>query len=196
MVSHSIARLLFFCACTGLAVTTPFARAAAPASLAIDPASSSIDVRVTVTIDSFTAHLTKYQATVTVDPASHAIQAAALSFNWADLKTGKSERDEQMNRWQDSATYPTGQFTLTRLSTTGNSDVAEATGTLELHGRTRQLVFPVTLRRNGAIETVDGETPVDVRDFGLPVIRKFGLLKVDPVVRVRFHLQGTLPSGS
>jgi iron complex transport system substrate-binding protein len=40
-----------------------------------------------------------------------------------------------------------------------------------------------------------GDASLDTREFGLPVIRLFGLLKVDPVVRVRFHLQGTAPAG-
>jgi hypothetical protein len=31
---------------------------------------------------------------------------------------------------------------------------------------------------------------VDTRDYGLPIIRVFGLLKVDPLVHVQFHLEG------
>lgn len=196
MFSHTSPRILLLCVCAGLAIVSPLARAAAPVRLILDPASSHIDVQVKVTIDSFTAHLATYQASVAVDPASHAVTAASLSFNWADLRTGNPDRDVQMNQWQDSATYPTGRFTVTSVTPTGNAGVAQVKGTLELHGRTRPLAFPVTLRQHGAIETVDGATPVDYRDFGLPIIRKFGLLKVHPVVRVVFHLVGRLPSAN
>ena len=43
--------------------------------------------------------------------------------------------------------------------------------------------------------SLDGEAVLDTRDFGLPIIRMFGLLTVDPQVKVRFHLQAK-PSAS
>jgi hypothetical protein len=37
---------------------------------------------------------------------------------------------------------------------------------------------------------------IDTREHGLPVIRLLGLLKVDPLVTVRFHLQASLKDKS
>ena len=51
--------------------------------------------------------------------------------------------------------------------------------------------FPIAVTSDGRLLAIDGEAVLDTREFGLPVIRLLGLLKVDPQVAVRFHLQGT-----
>ncbi len=185
-----------FCFLVSAALATPALRATEPAVLAVDTASSKIEIAVKVTVDSFVGRLDAYQANIAVDPASHAVTHATLDFRWADVKTGKAERDKQMNEWQHSDEFPTGQFTLVNLAPANAAGSQQASGTLALHGHTHDVTFPVTIRMNGNVETIDGDAPVDVRDYGLPVIRKFGLLKVDPVVHVRFHVQGALPAAS
>jgi hypothetical protein len=57
--------------------------------------------------------------------------------------------------------------------------------------------FPFTTSISNGLVVLDGTAVLDTRDFGLPVIRTLWLLKVDPVVRVHFHLQGrpAAPSG-
>ena len=63
------------------------------------------------------------------------------------------------------------------------------------HGVGRDLAFPVSIAHSEAgTYAIDGEVPIDTREFSLPVIRRFGFLPVDPVVKVRFHLQGTCAS--
>jgi hypothetical protein len=54
--------------------------------------------------------------------------------------------------------------------------------------------FPVSFLIEGPLYAIDGEVMLDYRDFGLPIIRKFLILTVDPRLRVRFHLQGHLAS--
>jgi hypothetical protein len=56
----------------------------------------------------------------------------------------------------------------------------------------RQIEFPVTIVTNRTLYAIDGHVLVDTRDYGLAIIRRFGLIKVDPVVRVNFHLQGSV----
>jgi len=53
--------------------------------------------------------------------------------------------------------------------------------------------FPVKITADHRLTTIDGMAAVDTREFGLPIIRMFWVLTVDPVVHVRFHLQGVLP---
>ncbi len=69
-----------------------------------------------------------------------------------------------------------------------------AVGRLTFHGVTRDLRFPITLERDGPLYSIDGDAPIDTREFGLPVIRRLAVLKVDPLVHVRFHLQGRADS--
>jgi polyisoprenoid-binding protein YceI len=94
-----------------------------------------------------------------------------------------------MHEWQQTERYPDGEFVLTSL-TPSPEGRWQAEGRLRFHGQIRPLGFPVEIVAKEGVCTIDGEAVVDTRDFGLPVIRMMGLLKVDPLVRVRFHLQG------
>jgi polyisoprenoid-binding protein YceI len=166
---------------------TPLLAAEHP--LALDPAQSRLDVAVKASLHSFTAQLATYEATVALDDQGR-VTAARLTFPFRALSTGKSERDKAMHTWQQTDTFPEGQFVLTTLQPAATGDAFNATGQLTLHGITRELRFPVTIARQGENYLIDGDAPIDTRNHGLPVIRMFGVLKVDPVVHVRFHLQG------
>ena len=164
---------------------------AAEQSMVIDKGNSQIEIKVNVTIDSFVGTLVDYTPTVLVDSATGQIRTAKLAFHFHDVKTGNEKRDVEMNTWQQTEKFPEGAFILTTLVPSADAKLV-ATGALTLHGITHTLSFPVTLVRNGPAMTIDGDATVDTRTFGLPVIRKFAMLKVDPLVGVRFHLVGTL----
>ncbi|MBX3737172.1 MAG: YceI family protein [Candidatus Didemnitutus sp.] len=163
---------------------------AANHAVQFDPAQSTVDVTVKATIDSFTGKLAAYELTGAADDSGH-IVAARLSFHFRDVLTGKPKRDAAMHEWQHTDQFPDASFELTAVTTAADGS-SHASGKLTFHGVTRELDFPVTVAHAGATYAIDGEAPIDTREFGLPIIRMMGLLKVDPVVRVRFHFQGKL----
>lgn len=154
----------------------------------IDLAQSRVDVAVTATMDSFVAHLTQYQPSVVL-ASDGSVRSASLVFNFRDLITGKPARDKAMYEWEQIDAFPEGRFVLSALKPAADNQFT-AIGRLTFHGVARDVQFPVSLSHEGTRLAIDGEATVDTREFGLPVIRKFGVLKVNPVVRVRFHLQG------
>jgi len=162
---------------------------AAEQTLQIDAARSRVDVVVKATVDSFVGRLEAYEAAIGVDAAAGELRSARFGFHFADVKTGKSDRDEQMNAWQDTAHHPDGEFVMTSLARVEGALIA--TGTLRLHDMAREISFPVSVSHEGGLFAIDGDATIDTRDFGLPVIKKFLVLKVDPEVHVRFHLQGS-----
>ena len=173
----------------------PFALGlAAEVPLQLDPDRSRVDVVVHATVDSFVGNLERYEASIRLDATTGEISSADLSFHFSDVKTGKADRDEQMNAWQDTARHPDGVFHLSSL-TRGAHGGMTAVGTLTLHDVAREISFPVSVAHDGELYAIDGEATLDTRDFGLPVIKKFLLLKVDPAVKVRFHLQGRAKPG-
>ncbi|MCU0792798.1 MAG: YceI family protein [Opitutaceae bacterium] len=177
------------------ALLLPFAFAqAAEVPLQLDPAHSRVDIVVKATVDSFVGTLENYDANIRVDAATGEVRAADFAFHFTDVKTGNADRDEQMNEWQDTARHPDGAFHLATL-TRGTHGGLLAAGTLTLHNVARELTFPVSVTHDGELYAIDGEATLDTRDFGLPVIKKFLLLKVDPSVKVRFHLQGRAKAG-
>lgn len=157
--------------------------------LRLDPSHSQVEIEVKATVDSFTGHLEHYEAGVSIDPQTGAVTGAQFSFHFKDVLTGKADRDQQMHLWQDTAHHPDGVFILAKLTRQEDGGMT-ASGKLTLHGLTRDITFPVAITHEGPLYAIDGDAELDTRLFGLPVIKKLLLLKVDPVVHVRFHLQG------
>lgn len=167
----------------------PLAAWAVPQELVVDAAQSRVEIVVKATVDSFTGRLDAYRAEITVDGGR--VTGATLSFHFKDVHTGKGGRDEAMLEWQETVKHPDGVFTLAELKPADDGRF-KARGTLVLHGVSREIVFPVSVITDRMLYAIDGVALLDTQDFGLPVIRKFGLLKIDPVVKVRFHLQGAV----
>lgn len=166
------------------------ARLVAAGRLEVDAARSRVEFAVAATVDSFTGQLRAHEAEVILGPAGEVI-AARFRFRCADLATGKDARDEAMRRWLESAAYPEVEFILDQLEPGRDGEAGRlAKGRLRLHGVERGLWFPVTVAAAGAERVISGEATLDTREHGLPVIRMLGLLKVDPLVRVKFELRG------
>lgn len=184
------ARMLLLCLCLPGA-----GRAAAARPLDIDFPRSTIEVRVHSTFDSFIGRLRRFKARILLDPDAMSVERARLDFDFADLSTGRRRRDQDMLDWQDNAGHPAATFHLDRIERV-NGESARAHGSLEIHGVRHAVTFPVSFLTEGRAVAIDGEVALDYRDYGLPVIRKFFLLTVDPHLFVRFHLQGTLAAGT
>lgn len=174
------------------AIVLPLAVAtrAADRPLQIDSARSKVEFAVKATGHSFVGSLDAYEVNILIASNAGKITGAALSFRCADLKTGKAKRDKEMLEWLHNEQFPDARFELVSLDPVSEGH-ATARGKLTFHGVTKPLEFPVAVLVDGEVYAIDGEAVVDHREFDLPLIRKFAILKVDPLVRVRFHLQGT-----
>jgi polyisoprenoid-binding protein YceI len=157
--------------------------------LTVDRTLSHIEIGVHATVDSFVGKLNAYEPEVAVNDAGE-ITRTRLAFHFRDVSTAKESRDKSMHRWQHTDQFPDGVFTLTNIERRPDGP-ATAFGRLAFHGVTRDVRFPIAIAREGRRYVIDGDVALDTRDYGLPVIRMLGLLKVDPVVHVRFHLQAS-----
>jgi polyisoprenoid-binding protein YceI len=162
--------------------------AADGARLEIDPGQSRIEVAVTCTVDSFVAHLEKYQAAVECDRAADLPAKADVSFDFADLKTGEKGRDAAMLKWLGHDAKPTALFHLTGWELAGTTNIA--LGDLTIHGVTVAVRMPVTIKHAGEARDISGQAVFRYVDFKLPKIRKALLLTVDPKLKVSFQLSG------
>jgi len=157
----------------------------------VDSQHSSIDIAVKATIGSFVAKLQDFDASVTM--ASHVaqVEAGVLRFNFASIKTGNAGRDRDMNKWQQTDRFPEVVFTLIAIEP-GAGGTPIARGKLRFHGVERLMSFPISVETKDQTIDLDGDVPIDTRDYGLPIIKDFLVLKVDPIVHVHFHLLGKL----
>ncbi|MFZ5494600.1 MAG: YceI family protein [Verrucomicrobiota bacterium] len=170
-----------------LLLLLPLALAATDRPLKVDRARSYVDVDVKATVDSFTARLDAYDLRATVDEKNR-IKTAVLAFRFADLKTGKADRDAAMLAWLGGG-EPAGRFELGILALTPSGQ-GQVTGNLTFHGQTALVEFPVNIAQSGGAYVITGEATVDYRRWGLKKYRKFGVLTVDPLVKVRFKFTG------
>jgi polyisoprenoid-binding protein YceI len=166
----------------------PLASFAADRVLKLDPSASFVEVDVGVTIGDFTARLDKYDLRVIAEDKK-GVKSTVLNFKFADLKTGEPERDQKMLEWLGGGD-PAGKFESGIVALTPDGQ-GRVNGRLTFHGKTDSLEFPVNVTKAGNVFTITGEAMVDYRHFDLKVIRKAGLIKVDPNVKVRFQFTGT-----
>jgi len=159
--------------------------------LVVDMQESRIQIQVKATLTSFVARLPDYEAAIVVAPASGQVQSVRFDANFDEVKTGIAARDADMNRWQETDQFPQLHFVLTSLEP-GDRGTYVARGLLFLHGVSVPISFPIAITTDRRLLAIDGELAVDTRDFGLPIIRKFIFLTVNPIVHLRFHLQGKL----
>ena len=169
----------------GLAAVVVNANAA---PLVINPEQSKVEVAVSCTIDSFVAHLNKYQATVDCDPTNALPAKAEVTFNFTDLKTGNTDRDAAMIKWLDNGTNPAATFHLTGWNQSGTNSIA--LGQLTIHGVTVSVQMPAVVKHDADSWDISGQTIIDYQDFKLTKIRKALFLVVDPKLTIKFHLVG------
>lgn len=169
---------------------------AAESLLTIDKSRSHIEAMGASTEENFTASLSAYDAAISIDPVEKRIGSARLTFRFSDIKTGDEKRDTEMLAWQQSDQFPDCIFILDALLPAPGGTF-NARGKFILHGTTKVITIPVTINYTRPdLCLIDGDLPLDTTDFGLPLIRRYGLFKVSPILQVKFHLEGTVASGA
>jgi len=157
----------------------------------VDKGRSDVEIAVKATIGSFVAKLQDYEVSVTLAQGTGSVTATVFRMNFATVRTGDTDRDRDMTDWEQAGRYPDVVFTLTSLEP-GAGAKYTAHGRLLFHGVDRPISFPMSVEMRQRQVDMQGAATVDTREFGLPVITKYLLLKVDPIVRLQFHLQGRI----
>jgi polyisoprenoid-binding protein YceI len=157
----------------------------------VDKGRSDVEIAVKATIGSFVAKLQDYEVSVTLAQETGSVTATVFRMNFATVRTGDTDRDRDMTDWEQAGRYPDVVFTLTSLEP-GAGAKYTAHGRLLFHGVDRPISFPMSVEMRQRQVDMQGAATVDTREFGLPVITKYLLLKVDPIVRLQFHLQGRI----
>lgn len=159
-------------------------------TLKVDKEKSRIQVDASATGHAFTGTLADYDATAAGDSGTLAPTSFKLAWKFKDLKTADDKRDKEMIKWLKEAD-PAGKFSFEK-TWKGKDGKMYATGKLMIHGVTKDISFPYTVKKDGDWVTIDGVAGLDYTNFNLPVIRSMALLTVDPKLKVRFHIVGKI----
>jgi polyisoprenoid-binding protein YceI len=109
--------------------------------------------------------------TVTIEGAQ--VTTANLRIDLRQLTSG-GKPAPQFNTSLETQRYPDATLSLVQpvglgaAFASGATATITATGQLTLHGTTRSITVPLSVRRNGADVDVAGSTPVTFADWGIP----------------------------
>ena len=109
-----------------------------------------------------------------------------------NLATGIALRDDHMrNKYLQVGTYPNAELTVDRSTLhlpngDGNAS-GDATGTMAIHGKTKNVSFHYNVARASGTLHIGGTTKLDIRDYGIDIPSYLGVtVKPDIDVEVQF----------
>ena len=117
----------------------------------------------------------------------------------ATLTTGNGKRDKDLNKSMESDKFPVLRFELARISRTGETGDSLAVilhGALLIHGVTRQVDLPGTVRFAGSTARVRTDFPLNLKDYRIGGLSKMlGMLKMYENIEVHSDLVFQLGPG-
>jgi len=109
-----------------------------------------------------------------------------------NLTTGIALRDDHMrNKYLQIGSFPNAELSVDRASirfpTGDGTSSGDTTGTMAIHGKTKNVSFHYNVARTGGSLHVGGTTKLDIRDYGIDVPSYLGVtVKPDIDVEVQF----------
>lgn len=119
----------------------------------------------------------------------------AITVPLGNLTTGISLRDKHMKeKYLHVQQYPSTELRVSRgamhLPKAGETSTGDTTGSLALHGQTRNVSFHYSTRREGELYRVTGSMRIDMTQFGIEQPSYLGVsVKKDVDITVRFDTQ-------
>lgn len=144
-------------------------------SLPLHAAERAIDVSKSTVSAVFTqigvpveAPFTRFSGTVDHDPAKPADARATLVIDTASFDIGDDDYNAEVRKpeWFDSTRFPKATFTATGLVPAAGG-AFEATGTLNLKGRSVNLKAPVAIRTGAGGTVYSGTATISRKAFGI-----------------------------
>ena len=108
------------------------------------------------------------------------------------LKTGNGKRDKDLNKSMESDKFPRLRFELTRVTRSGGTADSIGIllhGALAIHGVTRDVDLPATVRLAGSTARVHTDFPLNLKDYRIGGLSKMlGMLKMYEDITVHADL--------
>lgn len=169
-------------------IATAAPAAAQPRPYAVDKAHSEINFVASARLLDAHGYFNAWQADVQLDSAALDRSAVALTIDAASLTTRNDRRDTHLKSpdFFDVAKYPTITFTSKSVARTSPT-TGVITGDLTMHGVTRSLQVPVTVRFfEGGRGRFAGAFSINRNDYG--VSGQSRMNKIDDEVAVQFNM--------
>ncbi len=157
MFARNIAVLLSLCASVALAAT-----------LKVDTAKSSVGAtfrQMGVPVD---AKFGKFTAQLDYDAAKPENSKASVEIDVASFDLGDPDYNSEVRKkeWFNAAQFPKATFIASKIRATGAGKL-EVSGKLTLKGRSADVSFPMTVKKQGAVQVFEGSLPIRRLAFGI-----------------------------
>jgi polyisoprenoid-binding protein YceI len=136
------------------------------------------------------------QGSMTV--AGDSVTAARISADLRELRSDEDRRDNAIRRnGLESEVYPEavfelgGPMTLSATPAQGRTVKGDAAGRLTIHGRTRDVTFPLEGRWDGDTAQVAGSLQINMPDYGItpPKLGPVQAIEDQATIEVRLRFQ-------
>ena len=157
----------------------------------IQPEASEITFRATSRLMNAEGHFGRFSGDVVADPARPTGARISLTIEAASLDTGIGMRDDHLRSvdFFDIERFPTIAFQSVRVETAGRR--ATVTGSLTLHGVTREIAVPVDVQITETALVASGEFIVNRGEYAMNY-NSF-LNPIGNEVRVAFTFRARVP---
>lgn len=138
------------------------------AALGIDPARTKVTAtfkQIGVPVEGV---FTKAAGAIQFNAAKPETSTASIQIETAGFDLGMDDYNAEVRKkeWFDSKTHPVASFVSTSFKALG-ADRYQAAGKLTLKGKTVELSFPVTVKRQAAATVFTGSIPVSRKAFAI-----------------------------
>jgi polyisoprenoid-binding protein YceI len=152
------------------AVPATTASGAATVTYAISPATSKVGFVGSKATGKHEGSFGKFAGTIEVPGGKLEAAKVTLSIETSSLKTDDEELDEHLRSkdFFDVAKFPKATFTSTSIVAGGAAGATHTlTGNLELHGVTKSIGVPATIKREGSGISATSEFTIKRKDFAI-----------------------------
>src|SRR5207244_5017134 len=162
-------RTLFALMAAAVVATT----AGAADTYSFDKVHSDVGFQIRHLVSKVRGRFTDYEGTIVVDKARPEASSVSLTIKAASIDTGNAKRDEDLRsaNFFEVDKYPEITFKSTRITPKGG-DRYDVTGTLTMHGATKEVTLPVSFlgfAKMGPMDKAGFETSITLnrKDYGI-----------------------------
>lgn len=175
---------------------------AGPQRFVIVPGESSVTYRVNETFiaegnrfNTAVGVTTAVRGEIFVDRARPAnSRIGVITVDISQFKSDSERRDNAIRtRWLESARFPLAEFTTTGIQglpetyQDGREIAVQISGNLKIRTVTKPTTFASTIKLDGTVLTVTGQTTIRMTDFGFDPPSILGILRAENEARLEFR---------
>ena len=159
------------------------------AAMTLDTKATNITIVVKQMNVPVSAKFTRFSANVDYNPAKPDSAKAAMEIEIASFDLGDPEYNKEVlkKEWFNAAQFPKANFVSTSMKSAANGSLT-TTGKLTIKGKSIEVSFPVTVKKDGNKQIFDGVLPIKRLAFNIGEGEWQDTSMVADEVAIKFHV--------